>query len=336
MKSKKRIFIVAEAGINHNGEITLAKELIEAAKDAGADAIKFQIFNTELFYSKSHCGFSHTQSNIFSLMKSLEFNDEEWESIDDFAKKIGIKIFYTPFDDYSIEILKKLSPSIIKIASSDIDNFILLKKISSLKKPVILSTGMSTLADVKKAFNFLKEEGIKDISLLHCVSLYPTYPEEVNLLSIKKLKEEFNVRVGFSDHTEGFHITLAAVSLGAEIIEKHLTISKKLKGPDHSLSLEPNEFSLMVKAIRDIEASFGEKKKEPQKREKENIALSRRGLYAKRDISYGEIIDFSNTIPMRPAGEAIPAGEWERVYKKKIKKSIKKYAPLRWEDIDEA
>ncbi len=334
MERKKRVFIVAEGGINHNGEISLAKEIVSSAKESMADAVKFQMFKTELFYSEKHSGFSHTSSNIFSLMKNLELTRDEWFELKEYADKQKIEIFFTPFDDYSLKTLEVLSPERVKIASSDINNFKLLNDVSKLKKEIILSTGMSTIEEVKTAFKFLKDRDVEKISILHCVSLYPTRPEEVNLLAIKTLKEKFNTKIGFSDHTEGFHITISAVSLGAEIIEKHFTVSKKLNGPDHKLSLEPGEFKSMVKSIRDVELALGDGIKVPQKRELESISLSRRGIYAFENMRNGEIITEKKIIPKRPFKGAVSVSRWYEIIGKRVVRDIRKNEPIKEEDFE--
>ncbi len=334
MEKRNRVFIIAEGGINHNGELSLAKEIVSSAKESMADAVKFQMFKTELFYSEKHTGFSHTSSNIFSLMKKLELTRDEWIELKEYSDKLGIELFFTPFDSYSLETIKILSPDRIKIASSDIDNFKLLNDVAELKKKVIVSTGMSYLNEVENAYNFLKNKDLEEISILHCVSLYPTMPEEVNLLAIQTLKEKFKTIVGFSDHTLGYHITISAVSMGAEMIEKHFTISKKLEGPDHKLSLEPNEFKSMVGSIRDVEVAFGDGKKVPQKRELKSIKLSRRGIYALKKIKRGEIVTEDKIIPKRPSEGAIPCSKWYETIGKRATRDINENEPLREMDVE--
>jgi len=333
-KEKKSVFIIAEAGINHNGDINLAKELIDAARASGADAVKFQIYHTEDFYSVSHSGFSHTEENIFELMKSLEFKDEEWTELKEYSEKLGITFFASIFDKKSFELSKKINLPIYKIASLDITNYSLLKMIAKTEKPMIISTGFSTLDEIARAVKWIEDEGNKNISILHCISLYPPKPEEMNLRFITTLKTAFPYKIGFSDHTEGFEITLAAVSLGAEIVEKHFTLDNNLPGPDQKLSLNPETFKAMVKGIRKLEKALGDGfKGDIPEREREIVKVARRGVYAKRELKRGKIIAPEDIIMKRPLKDGIGSEFYEIIIGRILKRDVKSGELIKFEDL---
>ena len=335
MKKKDSVFIIAEAGINHNGSLNLAKELIDAAKEVGADAVKFQIFHTESFYSTTHQGFDHTKSDIYNLMKSLEFKENEWIELKEFADKKGIIFFASVFDDSSLEISKRINMPIYKIASLDITNLPLIKKIAKTKKPIIISTGFSTLDEISRAVKWIEEEKNKNISILHCISLYPPNPEEVNLNFIKTLKAVFPYEIGFSDHTKGWHITIAAVSLGAKIVEKHFTIDNNLPGPDQQMSLNKDDFKKMVTEIREIEKALGDGfKQKLVEREKKIIKIARRGIYAKKEIEKGERLTPENIIGKRPLNNGIGVEFYNLILNRKVKRTIKEGKLIKFEDLE--
>ncbi len=335
MKKEKRVFIIAEAGINHNGDLKLAKELVDAAKESGADAVKFQIFHTESFYSIKHKGFEHTESDIYNLMRSLEFGEDEWMELKEFADKKGILFFASVFDDISFEISRKIAMPIYKIASLDITNFPLIKKIAKTKKPVIISTGFSTLDEISRAVKWIEEEKNKNISILHCVSLYPPKPDEVNLNFIKTLNKVFPYEIGFSDHTKGWHMAIAAVSLGAKIVEKHFTLDNNLPGPDQKLSLNKDDFNKMVTEIREVEKSFGDGFKQTLvKREKEVVKIARRGIYAKKKIGKGEKLTPKNIIGKRPLKDGIGIEFYNMILNRRVKRLIKEGKLIKFEDLE--
>lgn len=269
-------FIIAEAGINHNGKIELAEKLIQEAANAGADAVKFQMFKTEEFCSKN--------SEYFDLFKALEFSEKEWIGIAEFAKDIGIIFTASVSGEESADLLDKVGSPVYKIASGDLTHLPLLNYVARKNKPIILSTGMSTIGEIEEAMSEIYKTGNQQVVLLHCVSNYPTNYEETNLKVIQTLKEVFKAPVGFSDHTVGTIIPTIAVSLGANIIEKHFTVDKTLLGPDHKLSLDPNEFKEMVKNIRNAEKSIGDGIKKPTSREIEIRKVARRSIVAKVNI----------------------------------------------------
>lgn len=289
-------FIIAEAGVNHNGDISLARKLIDVASKAGADAVKFQTFRVEELvtagsekaqYQKETTG---TDESQFEMLEKLELGQEKFKQLFAYAREKGILFLSSSFDSGSVDLLGDLGVSAFKIPSGEITNTPLLKYIARKRRPAILSTGMSTLGEVEEAVTVLREEGLGEIVLLHCVSSYPTRIEDTNLRVMTTMRYIFNLPVGLSDHTVGISVPIAAVALGACVIEKHFTLDKKLPGPDHRASLEPEELKEMVAAIRDIEGALGDGIKRPTKEEEENKKVARRSLVARVDIPEGEII----------------------------------------------
>ena len=336
--SKNRTFIIAEAGVNHNGDIKLAKKLINVAKDAGADTVKFQTFNAEKVvtqnakkaaYQKETTGAEESQ---YDLIKKLELTEYDFKELADYAKKKGIIFLSSPFDKKSVDLLDELNVPAYKIASGEITNFPLLKYIAKKEKPIILSTGMATLGEVEEALKIIRNEGVEGIILLHCVSNYPARIEDVNLRAMETLKQSFKLPVGFSDHTLGITALIAAVALGACVIEKHFTLDRNLPGPDHKASLEPDELREMVQAIRDVEKALGDGIKLPTKSEKEIKKVARRSLVAKVDILKGTIIAEDMLDVNRP-GTGIESKYMEMIIDKRAKTDIKKDDLITWEMI---
>ena len=289
-------FIIAEAGVNHNGDVNLARKLIEVAKDAGADAVKFQTFKAEDVvtksaekapYQKESTGAGESQ---FEMIKKLELKTKDFEELSNYAQKRGMVFLSSPFDKGSVDLLDGMGVPAFKIGSGEITNFPLLKHIARKKKPVILSTGMAVLGEIEEALTAIRQEGLDAIILLHCVSCYPTKIEDVNLKVLETLRQAFRLPVGLSDHTLGNITPIAAVALGACAIEKHITLDKKLPGPDHSASLEPGELKEMVKAIRDVEKALGDGIKRLTVEEEENKKEARRSIVARVDIPTGAVI----------------------------------------------
>jgi N-acetylneuraminate synthase/N,N'-diacetyllegionaminate synthase len=331
-------FIIAEAGVNHNGDIKLAEKLIDAAKESGADAVKFQTFITEEIitslaekadYQKETTGNNETQ---FDMIKRLELSAEDFQHLYEYSMQRSILFLSTPDDFESVDMLDKLGVIAFKIGSGEITNFPHLKHIAEKMKPVILSTGMSTLSEVDEAVRVIKLQGNGDLILLHCVTDYPAKYEDVNLKAMVTLKKVFKVPVGLSDHTLGINIPIAAVSLGACVIEKHLTIDKTLPGPDHSASLEPNEFKQMVNAIREVEQAIGSGVKQPTKAEVNIARVVRRSLVARTDIPAGVVIQPEMLAIKRPAGGIEPK-YYDVVLGSLTRKEIQKDNLLKWEDI---
>ena len=289
-------FIIAEAGVNHNGDVNLAKKLIEVAKESGADAVKFQAFKAEELvikgaekaeYQKRTTGKEESQ---FEMIKRLELSEEVHFELKDYADSQGIVFLSTPYDEGSVDFLVKLGVSALKISSADITNHPLLSHIAAKNLPLILSTGMSSLGEVEEAVEVIVNGGNQQIILLHCVSCYPAKIEDVNLRAIKTLRQTFRLPVGLSDHTLGITIPIAAVALGACAIEKHFTLDKNLPGPDHRASLEPEELKGMVKAIKDVEKALGNGIKRLTVAEEENKKAARRSLVTRVDIPAGAVI----------------------------------------------
>jgi N,N'-diacetyllegionaminate synthase len=289
-------FIIAEAGINHNGDVNLAKKLIDVAKEAGADAVKFQTFKAEEVvskcaekaeYQKQATGVEESQ---FEMIKKFELTEKDFGELSAYARKKGIVFISSPFDKKSVDLLDELGVPAFKIASGEITNFPLLKHIARKKKPIILSTGMSTFGEIEEALEAIGEEGAEEIILLHCVSSYPAKVEDMNLRAIETLGHAFKLPVGLSDHTLGITIPIVAVALGACVIEKHFTLDKSLPGPDHQASLEPEELKQMIKAVREVEKAMGNGIKNPTEEEEEMKRIVRRSIVARVEISEGTLI----------------------------------------------
>lgn len=315
-------FIIAEAGVNHNGSLELAKKLIDIAVDAGADAVKFQTFKTENEVSKFAQKAQYqkettdSQESQFEMIKNLELPFEDFKVLKKYCEEKRIMFLSTPFEPESVDFLASLNLPYLKIPSGEITNLPFLRQINSYKSKVILSTGMSTLEEVKKAIEALKN---CEISLLHCTTEYPCPYEEVNLKAMQTLKKEFNIPVGYSDHTEGIEVAIAAVAIGAEIIEKHFTLDKNMQGPDHKASLNPEELKQMVDSIRHIEKAMGTGEKIPSKSEIKNIEVVRKSIVAKKNIKNGEIFTEENITTKRPATGINPM-KWDEILGKTAQK----------------
>ena len=326
-----RTIIIAEAGINHNGKINLAKKLIKAAASSGADYIKFQTYNTEkmivpnarlALYQKNNITETKTQ---FQMLKKYELRKDFYKVLINYAKINKIKFLSSPFDEESITLLNKYNLDFIKIPSGEIDNFPYLRNLGKLKKKIILSTGMSTLKEINLAIKTLTKYGTKmrDISLLHCHSAYPSNLSNLNLNAIKFLRKKFKLRVGFSDHSTSINVPSIAVALGAEIIEKHLTLNNKMSGPDHKASVNPKNFKNMVKLIRQTEKTLGSGKKIPSRNELKNKPFARKSLVANADIKKGELFSEKNLTTKRP-GLGISPMKFNYYLHKKAKKNYSK------------
>ena len=305
-------FIVAEAGVNHNGDINLAKRLVDVAKEAGADAVKFQTFTAEEIvtesaekapYQKETTGAEESQ---FEMIKRLELSEKDFGELFTYAQEKGIIFLSSPFDKGSVDLLDELGVPAFKIPSGEITNLPLLKYIARKKKPVILSTGMATFGEIEEALAAIRQEGVDEIILLHCVSCYPARIEDMNLRVMGTLRQAFGLPVGLSDHSLGITVPIAAVALGAYAIEKHFTLDKKLPGPDHRASLEPGELKEMVKALRDVEKALGNGIKRPTVEEEENKKVGRRSIVARVDIPAGAVITEEMLAIKRPGGGLEP------------------------------
>ena len=314
------VFIIAEAGVNHNGSVDLAKKLIDAASISGADAVKFQTFKSENLvvknthkadYQKQATDASESQ---FDMIKKLELDMETHQELIAYCQEKNIMFLSTAFDHNSINLLSDLGLKIFKIPSGEITNLPYLRHIGSLGKELVLSTGMSTLQEVGSALNVLIKAGTRkrDITVLHANTMYPTPMKDVNLNAMLTIKKEFDVAVGYSDHTIGIEVDIAAVAMGASIIEKHFTLDKSMKGPDHKASLDPIELKAMVLAIRNIEIAFGEDKKKPSPSETANIYVARKSIVASQDIKKGDLLTSKNITVKRP-GNGINPMKWDEV-----------------------
>ena len=317
---RSKTLVIAEAGINHNGDLSLAKKLIRVAAHSRADYVKFQTFKTEDLVtrtaSKSHyqkLNETDTESQ-FELLKKYELNKAMHIELISEAKNLGINFMSTAFDIENLNMLISLGQKFIKVPSGEITNLPYLRKIGEFRKEVMLSTGMSTIDEVGAAVRILVNSGTDQskITVLHCTSSYPTSYSDVNLLAMLEMKNRFGVNVGYSDHTMGTEVAVAAVALGATVIEKHFTLDKNLPGPDHSTSLLPDELKMMVNQIRNIENSMGDGLKRPMICESENLKLVRRSIVAKRKIKKGDILNSSNITTKRP-GTGISPMNWDHL-----------------------
>lgn len=309
------VFIIAEAGVNHNGSLELAKDLVDVAKEAGADCVKFQTFVTKNIVSKNAVKAEYQKQQTESdesqqdMLKKLELSFDDFRELNDYCKSKDIEFMSTAFDFDSINFLDSLEMNTWKIPSGDITNLPYLIKIAKLNKPVILSTGMCTMDDIENAIKVLKENGASEMTVLHCTTEYPTPFEDVNLKAMNTIKEVFNVNVGYSDHTKGIEVPIAAVALGATVIEKHFTLSRDMEGPDHKASIEPIELKNMVASIRNIELALGNGLKQPAESEMKNMAVARKSIIANKHIKAGEIFSEENLTVKRP-GDGISPMRW--------------------------
>jgi N,N'-diacetyllegionaminate synthase len=326
-----QVIIIAEAGVNHNGDYELAKKLIDVAVDAKADYVKFQTFKAEQLVSKQAKKAEYQLKNMsdaddtqYEMLKKLEMPQQWHYDLMTYAEKKGIKFLSTGFDIESIDFLDLLGIQLFKIPSGEITNKPYLQHIAKKGKDIILSTGMATMQEIKEAIDVLVQSGAqkKTISVLHCNTEYPTPMKDVNLKAMNKIAEELNVTVGYSDHTLGIEIPVAAVAMGAKIIEKHFTLDKSLPGPDHKASLEPQELKAMINSIKNIELALsGNGLKEPSESEKRNIIVARKSIVAKTNIKIGEAFTINNLTTKRP-GNGISPMQWDELIGKIAKKDF--------------
>ena len=324
IEKKHPVFVVAEAGINHNGNVKIAKNMISSAKDCGADAIKFQTFRAGDLASK--------KSKFFKIFKKVEIDYTHLGELSDHAKKERIIFFSTPFSEEAVDVLADLHVPAFKIASGDITHIPLIKKAASKKKPIIISTGMSNFAEIDFAVKAIKSERNNKIIIMHSVTSYPTPSSDANLRAINTLQCRYKYPIGYSDNGAGILVPIIAVSLGARIIEKHFTLNKKMNGPDHSFSADPNELSLLVKKIRETEIILGDGKKNPQPSELQNIQHARRSIITLVDIKKGDKLTYSNIAIKRPGIGIMPLN-FHKVIGSSAKRNIKIDQPIKWSDI---
>ncbi len=325
----QKTFIIAEAGVNHNGDLELAKRLINIAVMAGADAVKFQTFKSEHLVKKDAKKASYQIKNTensetqYQMLKKLELDMKAHKELIEYCNKKEIMFLSTPFDLESIKLLYDLGLEIFKIPSGEITNFPFLREVAKLDKKVILSTGMSRLCEIEESLEILLNYGTKkeNITILHCNTDYPTKFEDVNLKAMLTIKDAFKVNVGYSDHTLGIEVPISAVALGASIIEKHFTIDREMQGPDHKASLTPIELQEMVKAIRNIEIALGNGIKKPTKSEAKNIEVARKSIVAKCKIKKDEVFSEENLTTKRPVNGINPM-RWNEVIGKEAKRDF--------------
>ncbi len=321
------ILIIAEAGVNHNGSLAMAKQLADVAKAAGADIVKFQTAKPELVisrfaekaeYQKAETGEAESQ---LEMCKRIHLTFDEHAQLKEYCDSIGIAYLSTPFDLDSIDFLQQLGTPMWKVPSGEITNLPYLEKIAATKKPVLLSTGMSMISEIEDALTILEDGGAGPITLLHCNTEYPTPIEDANLLAMQDLREQFGLPVGYSDHTAGIEADIAAAALGAVVIEKHFTLDKALPGPDHKASLSPEELTAMVAAVRKTELALGDGRKHVTESEAKNKPIARKSILAKRDIKKGETFTPENLTVKRP-GDGISPMRWYDVLGKTAKRDF--------------
>jgi N,N'-diacetyllegionaminate synthase len=333
------VYIIAEAGVNHNGKFELARKLIDAAKATGADAVKFQTFKTEKIltqnasmatYQKNNLGSEDTQ---YQMIKALELSYGDFSNLKAYAESIGIDFLSTPDDEDSLDYLAdELKLPWIKIGSGEVTNLPFLRRIAAKQKPLILSTGMSTLGEVERAVRIIREITKQELILLHCTTNYPCPPEEVNLRAMQTLKQAFNLKVGYSDHTIGSEVPVAAVALGAEIIEKHLTLDKDMVGPDHRASLDTAEFAEMVRQVRAIEKALGDGIKWPNPSEEKIKPLVRRRIVAAHDLPAGTCLDWAH-LCFKRADQGLFVEQADSLIGRCITSDLVTDSPLDWHSI---
>ena len=320
----QKTYFIAEAGLNHNGDIKIAKKLIDEAINCGVDAIKFQTFKTEEFVRKTN--------KYFPLFKQAELSYDQFGELKDYAKSNRITFFSSPFDIESADYLHKIGVPCFKIASSDLINMPLIKHIAKMNKPMIISSGLAIMSEIEEAVNWCLYEGNNKIALLHCVAHYPTLPEEANLRAVNAMRERFHVPIGYSDNGESTLVDLVAVSLGANLIEKHFTLDKKMSGPDHFFSIEPSGLKTLISQIRLIEEIKGDGRKRPQPSEIEGKYFIRTSITARKDIKKGEILTREALAIKRPA-EGVEPKYLEQIIGKKTNTDIKMDTAIHWKDI---
>lgn len=338
----QRTIIIAEAGVNHNGSVDTAKELIDVAAAAGADYVKFQSFHAKNVVSSIAKLATYQRNNLASgsnnqleMVRKLELSDNDHETLVKHCTEMGIKFLSTAFDDDSMDMLHHIGMDFIKIPSGEITNLLYLKKAASYGQPIVMSTGMACLGEIEKAISVLLLNGLSrdSITVLHCNTEYPTPMQDVNLKAMLTIRDALNVKVGYSDHTLGIEVPIAAVALGANVIEKHFTLDRSMPGPDHKASLEPNELKDMVQAIRNIELALsGNGLKEPSKSEIPNLTIARRSIHTAKLVPQGEFIAETDLIMKRP-GDGISPMEIDRVVGKRALRDLPEDHCLDWSDF---
>jgi len=333
-----QIFIIAEAGVNHNGSVDLALELIDSAKASGADAVKFQTFRADKLATRSAHKAAYqerttaSEESQFEMLERLELDTETHKRLIEHCCQVGIQFLSSPFDAESADLLAKMDIPLFKIPSGEITNLPFLDHVARKGRPIILSTGMSTLGEIEEALTVLRAAGNRQITLLHCVTEYPAPYAEVNLRAMNTLKAAFGLPVGYSDHTPGIEIPIAAAALGAAVIEKHFTVDRSLAGPDHAASLEPNELGQMVTAIRHVEAALGDGIKAPARCELPNISVARKSVVAARSLIAGQRLT-SDDLDIKRPGNGIAPRLKPMLIGRTLSSGVEKDEVLRWDHL---
>ena len=339
MGAQPSTFVIAEAGVNHNGSLELALELVSAAKACGADAVKFQTFEARSLVTRSAAKAAYqlaasdaTDDSQYAMLAPLELDRTAWRRIHAHCRDVGIEFLSSPFDERSVDVLDELGVRAFKVPSGEITNLPYLVHLGAKGKPVLLSTGMAWLGEVEAAVRTLQDAGVRELTLLHCVTEYPAPPEQINLRAMATLAAAFGLPVGYSDHTAGIEIAVAAVALGAAVIEKHFTLDTNLPGPDHRASLDPAAFTAMVSAIRSVELALGDGRKRPAACELPNLVVVRKSLVATRELRAGERLERGDVAVKRPGSGIVP-GELERVLGRRAARDIAADQVIGWQDL---
>lgn len=330
-----KTFIIAEIGVNHNGDVELAKSMIKSAADCGVDAVKFQTFKSENLVSKDAKKADYQEKNTsqesqLEMLKKLELSKNDFRELKAYAEKCNVLFLSSPFDMESVDLLESIGVSAYKLGSGELNNFELIDYVQKTNKPLILSTGMASLDEIKEVYNFIEDKN--NLTILHCITGYPTTYSEANLNFIKTLKDNFNVNVGFSDHSPGVELPIAAVALGATVIEKHFTTDKSLPGPDQKASLNPYEFKVMVESIRHVEVALGDGIRKFSENELEIKEVARKSIIAKKDIKKGETLTRDKLVFKRP-GTGIEPKYIDKVIFRVAKKDIPADSLVLFEDL---
>jgi sialic acid synthase SpsE len=329
-------FVIAEIGLNHGGSLALAKDLMRAAKDSGVKFVKFQTYKSELRVSQVYRSNNYfeevvdTEENLYSMFKKYELKQSDWIEIFRFGDELGLKVFSAVFDDVSLELLEQLNCPAYKIASMDLNNYPLIEKIAQTRKPIILSTGMSTLGEIEKAVSIIERHSPEEFIILHCISSYPANKDSLNLSAMSTLRNAFGRPVGFSDHTIGPEVPIVAVSIGAACVEKHFTLDHSLEGPDHIFSLNPKEMGYLVGVISEIPGMLGRPHRITTAQEIETSYKFKKSIHARRDISKGHVLTEADVIIKGPYG-GIPPEYYENVIGRTVKEDIHEDYPVTWE-----
>lgn len=338
MNGRRPTFIIAEAGVNHNGSLDIALELVAAAKACGADAVKFQTFSADRLVTRSASKAAYQKTTVpngdsqYEMLKQLELGPDAFEQIRACCEKHGIEFMSSPFDEEAADMLDALGMRIFKIPSGEITNLPLLRHIAAKQREIILSTGMCWIGEVETAVRTLRDAGARQVTLLHCVTEYPAPFDQINLAAMHTLATAFGLPVGYSDHTAGIEIPIAAVALGATVIEKHFTLDTNMSGPDHRASLDPTDFKRMVDAIRNVEKAIGDGHKRPAACELANIEIVRKSVVAARDIPAGKTIARDDVLIKRP-GTGIPPADLDSVVGRVARQNIAVDSVIRWQDL---